>query len=97
QDLHSFPTRRSSDLLAQNNDFLLWYAKDSQKTKFRQIMRPKVAGQEGGTGYKFVQTTALAEEAYTGKCDPQSRLFMKGDATSQRDRKSTRLNSSHEW
>jgi adenine-specific DNA-methyltransferase len=77
-------TGQTSAYLAQNNDFLLWYAKDSARTKFRILTRPKLAGHEGGTGYKFIQTTDLSERPFDGKCTPGERLFMKGDATSQR-------------
>lgn len=77
-------TGQTSAYLAQNNDFLLWYAKDVSRTKFRQLTRPKLAGQEGGTGYRFVQTADLAERAFEGSCAPGEKVFMKGDATSQR-------------
>ena len=77
-------TSQTSAYLAQNNDFLLWYGKDASRTKFRQLTRPKIAGQEGGTGYKFVQTADLGEKAFDGSCGPGEKVFMKGDATSQR-------------
>ena len=77
-------TGQTSAYLAQNNDFLLWYAKDSEKTKFRTLTRPKLAGQEGGTGYRFIQTADLWEKVFEGACAPGERVFMKGDATSQR-------------
>jgi adenine-specific DNA-methyltransferase len=77
-------TGQTSAYLAQNNDFLLWYGKDSSKTKFRAIYRPKLPGQEGGTGYRFVRTPALGERSFEGICGPDERVFMKDDATSQR-------------
>ncbi len=77
-------TGQTSAYLAQNNDFLLWYGKDASRTKFRQLTRPKLAGQEGGTGYKFVQTQDLGEKAFDGSLAAGERVFMKGDATSQR-------------
>jgi adenine-specific DNA-methyltransferase len=77
-------TGQTSAYLAQNNDFLLWYAKDSSKTKFRSLYRPKLPGQEGGTGYRFILTPTLTERLYDGVCGSDERLFMKGDATSQR-------------
>ncbi len=77
-------TGQTSVYLAQNNDFLLWYSRDSSKTKFRQLTRPKLAGQEGGTGYRFVQTSDLQEKPYDRSFGPEDRVFMKGDATSQR-------------
>jgi adenine-specific DNA-methyltransferase len=77
-------TGQTSEYLAQNNDFLLWYGKDSSKTKFRQAFRPKIAGQEGGTGYRFVIDRDLRERAFNGSLSIDEKLFMKGDATSQR-------------
>lgn len=77
-------TGQTSAFIAQNNDFLLWYAKDSDKTKFHQLTRPKIAGQAGGTGYRFVLTSELLEKAFDGTLRPSEKLFMKGDVTSQR-------------
>ncbi len=77
-------TGQTSAYLAQNNDFLLWYAKDITRTKFRQLTRPKLAGQEGGTGYRFVQMDDLTEKPYEGSFNSKEKIFMKGDATSQR-------------
>ena len=77
-------TGQTSAFMAQNNDFLLWYAKDLEKTKFHQLTRPKVVGQEGGTGYRFVLTEDLLEKAFDGILAPGEKLFMKGDVTSQR-------------
>jgi adenine-specific DNA-methyltransferase len=77
-------TGQTSAYLAQNNDFLLWYAKDASRTKFHQLLRRKVAGEEGGTGYRFVQGADLRERDYDGVLRQGDRIFMKGDATSQR-------------
>lgn len=77
-------TGQTSAYLAQNNDFLLWYGKDSSRTKFRPISRPKIAGQEGGTGYRHVLSPDLGEKPFDGSVLPGERIFMKGDATSQR-------------
>ena len=77
-------TGQTSAFMAQNNDFLLWYAKDLGKTKFHQLTQPKVAGQQGGTGYRFVLTAELLEKASEGFLAPGEKLFMKGDVTSQR-------------
>ena len=77
-------TGQTSAFMAQNNDFLLWYAKDLGKTKFHQLTRPKVAGQEGGTGYRFALTAELVERVFDGILAPGEKAFMKGDVTSQR-------------
>jgi adenine-specific DNA-methyltransferase len=75
-------TGQTSAYLAQNNDFLLWYGKDATRTKFRQLTRPKLAGQEGGTGYRFVQTAELAEKAFNGTSGQGEKVFMKGGVRS---------------
>ncbi len=77
-------TGQTSEYLAQNNDFLLWYGRDSSKTKFRPLYRSKISGQEGGTGYRYVLMPSLAERAFDGTLHSGERVFMKGDATSQR-------------
>ncbi len=77
-------TGQTSEYLAQNNDFLLWYGRDASQTKFHELFRSKQPGQEGGTGYRFVFTPDLNERPFTGDLRPGERLFMKGDATSQR-------------
>jgi adenine-specific DNA-methyltransferase len=77
-------TGQTSKYLAQNNDFIIWYAKNSEKTKFRQLNRPKIPGEEGGTGYRFVLNKELTERSYDGRLTSGDRVFMKGDATSQR-------------
>ena len=39
-------TGQTSALMAQNNDFLLWYAKDLGKTKFHQLTRLRLQGKK---------------------------------------------------
>ena len=77
-------TGQTSTRLAQNNDFLLWYAKDIERTKFRQLYRSKSPGEAGGTGYRYVLDSTGQERAYDGTLGKTDRLFMKGDTTSQR-------------
>ncbi len=78
-------TGQTSEHLPQTNDFLLWYARDIEKLKSRPLFRTKNAGQEGGTGYRFVLKEDLSEGSMTtDDVDPSGRVFMKGDATSQR-------------
>ena len=86
-------TGQTSVRLAQNNDFLLWYAKDSERTKFRQMFRSKTPGQEGGTGYRYVLDASGVERTYDGKLDKSDRVFMKGDTTSQRQGRPTGVGS----
>ena len=77
-------TGQTSELLAQTNDFLVWYAKDKKTCVFNPLYRPKLAGEEGGTGYRFVRMANGDERIYSGRLEHGERLFMKGDATSQR-------------
>lgn len=77
-------TGQTSQLLAQTNDFILWYGKDKVVTKFRPLFLPKVAGEVGGTGYRFIQQIDGSERPYDSEPKPGERLFMKGDSTSQR-------------
>ena len=82
-------TGQTSALLAQNNDFLLWYAKKIERAKFRQVFHSKAPGQEGGTGYRYVLNSTGQERAYDGTLCESDRVFMKGDATSQRQGRPT--------
>ncbi len=77
-------TGQTSVRLAQNNDFILWYAKDAECTKFHQLFRLKTPGQEGGIGYRYVLDSYGLERPYDGRLNKSDRVFMKGDATSQR-------------
>lgn len=77
-------TGQTSELLAQTNDFILWYSKQKSSCKYRPVYKPKLPGEEGGTGYRFILTSSGTEKAYTGTLEDDAKLFMKGDATSQR-------------
>ncbi|MEW6358493.1 MAG: site-specific DNA-methyltransferase [Planctomycetota bacterium] len=46
---------QASKLLASVCDYIVWYAKDSDHVKFRQLLVEKEAGDEGATGYTFVE------------------------------------------
>lgn len=45
----------SSSYLDSVSDYLIWYAKDKDKFKYRQIFSEKRPGEEGGTTYRYVQ------------------------------------------
>ncbi|HRJ41360.1 MAG TPA: DNA methyltransferase [Caldilineaceae bacterium] len=59
---------QSSGFISRTNDYLLWYAKDKQRTKFLQLYVAKQPGEEGAAEYKRVETSnwdyrpATAEE-----------------------------------
>src|SRR5207247_3949212 len=92
QNLHPFPTRRSSDL----------------KTERQTANRRNASGADAGCGQELPSRGIHQEAAgvaggatYCGvrKRDAlkQELAFAKGAGRSRIDRKSTRLNSSHEW
>jgi len=41
----------TDDFLGQTTDYLLWYAKDKEKVKYRAALKKKFAGETGGTNY----------------------------------------------
>jgi adenine-specific DNA-methyltransferase len=45
----------SATLMSNVADFILWYAKDKLKAKYRQLFNAKVLGQEGTTQYTMVE------------------------------------------
>jgi len=45
----------TSELLASTTDFLLWYARDLQRVKYRQVYVQKDLGGEGASAYNRVQ------------------------------------------
>ncbi|MGB9920955.1 MAG: site-specific DNA-methyltransferase [Moorellales bacterium] len=73
-----------SKLLDSVLDYLLWYAKDKQSVKYRQLYEKKVPGESGATAYKYVVVDGELRE-YKGdlaKADP-NQLCTHGDLTSQ--------------
>ncbi len=46
----------SGKVLSSVSDYILWYARDFQRIKYRQLYRPKEAGDEGATKYRPVET-----------------------------------------
>lgn len=42
----------SGKVLSSVSDYLLWYARDIERVKYRQLYRPKEAGDEGATAYR---------------------------------------------
>jgi len=45
----------TEDFLGQTTDYLLWYAKDRAKVKFRTVLKRKRPGEQGGTNYNRVR------------------------------------------
>jgi len=48
-------TGSTEDFLGQTTDYLLWYAKDKAKVKYRVALKTKLAGESGGTNYNRVR------------------------------------------
>ncbi|MBP8125218.1 MAG: site-specific DNA-methyltransferase, partial [Caldilineaceae bacterium] len=46
---------QTDSLLASTNDFIIWYAKDRDKVKYRQLFIEKAAGDTGSGNYRFVE------------------------------------------
>ena len=42
----------SSKTLSNTVDYLLWYAKDAERIKYREVLRKKVVGEPGATAYR---------------------------------------------
>ncbi|QXP88635.1 DUF559 domain-containing protein [Methylococcus capsulatus] len=75
----------SSELLAGVADYLVWYAKNPEKLKYRQIYQTKEVGGVGATQYSLVQTPdgrrfPVGQNTVEGNC----RLFCHDNTTSQR-------------
>jgi len=75
-------TSTTNELVPTVNDFLLWYCRDRQRVKFRSMFLTKVAGNEGGTGYNFVELASgerrrLTDDEINGVTElpQQSRIF----------------------
>ena len=54
----------SSVRLANVTDYLLWYARDKDKVKFRQLYREKQAGEAGATVYRPLKSWAIKNAEY---------------------------------
>jgi adenine-specific DNA-methyltransferase len=76
--------------LTATNDFLVWYARDTSKIKYRQLFRTKTEGKSFVDVFKYVQlkdgTRRLltSEEASSGNLPDGGRLYALGDSTSQK-------------
>lgn len=49
---------QGSGFLGRTNDYVLWYARDIERTKYRQVYLPKQPGESGAEEYKRVETAA---------------------------------------
>lgn len=84
-------TSTSTGKLASTGDYILWYAKDESKVKYRQVYRNKVLGGAGASDYGMVGlsdglTRALSayEIENPETLPPGSSIFTLDNITSQR-------------
>jgi adenine-specific DNA-methyltransferase len=75
-------------VLASVSDYILWYARDAERVKYRQLFKGKVFGEEGATKYDQVQEKdgsrrPLTKAEREGQEAVQGRVFTLGDLTSQ--------------
>lgn len=80
----------TSELLPVTTDYLLWYAKDRERVKFRQVYLDKTPGGEGGSAYIRVElpdgtrrTMKAAEQADPSLLPAGSRIYTLDNLTSQ--------------
>ncbi|HUB45963.1 MAG TPA: site-specific DNA-methyltransferase [Acetobacteraceae bacterium] len=80
-----------TNVLASISDFVLWYARDLDRIKYRQIYEQKTFGEEGASQYTFVESpdglqvrSISKEEKETPTKIPSGwRIMAHGDMTSQ--------------
>jgi adenine-specific DNA-methyltransferase len=85
-------TAQTTGLLSSAADYILWYAKDKPKIKYRQLFLEKEIGREGATNYGCVESPdgkewrrlTQSEKDAPGTIPPSWRVFSIGDLTSQR-------------
>jgi adenine-specific DNA-methyltransferase len=65
---------QSTSFLSSAYDHLLWYARNRDLAKYRQLYRPKVPGESGATGYTLVQERDFSIRTMTQeeKANPSS-------------------------
>ncbi|MEK6726769.1 MAG: site-specific DNA-methyltransferase [Deltaproteobacteria bacterium] len=68
-----------SKTLSRAGDYIVWYAKDIEKIKYRQVHREKIAGEEGATKYKPVKNISSIPKSWW----PEEKLVSVDSLTSQ--------------
>lgn len=74
-------TGLGTELPPDRCDYLLWYAKDRSRLKFRKVYRRKVLGEEGATQYDWLMNEdGIPRRLQEGETPPDgARLFHPGD------------------
>ena len=81
-------TSASGKLLSSVCDFLLWYARDAEKLKYRPVLLTKEVGSRGGTQYTWIESpngerrNLGAAEEFVDKSS--AKIFRQDNLTSQR-------------
>jgi adenine-specific DNA-methyltransferase len=71
----------SSSYLSNISDFVLWYARDSEKLKYRELYLQKEAGESGAVAYRDLSEFPVDD--YLGTALPTARLATSDQLTSQ--------------
>lgn len=77
--------------LASTSDYIIWYAKDVSRVRFRQLFRDKASGKSFDAVYRRVELQTgerraiTKEEVESGQLPAGARLFSLGDTTAQND------------
>jgi len=81
---------QTDNLMASVSDYLLWYARDRERVKYRQVYRPKTFGGEGAGEYKRLflpsgmsRTAAKSELSGQRALSPGTRAYRLDNLTSQ--------------
>ena len=82
-------TSSSAALLATIYDYIIWYAKDRDQLKYRQLFSEKVAGDAGASQYTWVEypdgtRQSLGAKAFDQELPPGAKRFAHDNITSQR-------------
>jgi adenine-specific DNA-methyltransferase len=87
-----------TNVLASVNDFIVWYARNLEAVKYRQIYTARVFGEEGASQYTFLESSDASVFRKMTKVEMETRNLPKewkiaahGDMTSQTGADTTRV------
>ncbi|MGW0168699.1 site-specific DNA-methyltransferase [Streptomyces sp. NPDC003343] len=76
-----------TNVLAAVNNYILWYAKDLEKIKYRPLFRTKTLGGAGGGQYTWVETREGERSRLSGRApEADEKIFRPDQLTSQTTR-----------
>lgn len=69
-------------------DYLVWYGKNSEELKYRQLYKEKIAGSDGAAGYDYIELPdgsikSVSEFKNSDELPKGAKLFTKGDLLSK--------------